>query len=79
MAGPKMTPFQKAISKALIPPDVELFTVEDVSRVTRQHLMTVYAQIRRGLIPCIRPGGGRAVRVRRSDLESFLSGRGEQS
>ena len=74
---PATNPFQRALRKALIPPDAELLTVEDCARVTRRHIMRIYDDIRAGRLEAVRFGkeGSKrpSIRVRRSALEAFIS------
>ncbi len=73
MASAKITPFQKALKIALIPPDAELLTVEDCARITRRHIMRIYEDIRSGKLVAVR--FGKAIRIRRSTLEAFIDSR----
>jgi excisionase family DNA binding protein len=51
-----------------------LLTVEEVAEYLGQHPVTVYSEIRAGVIPAVRLGY-RTVRVREVDLERYLTSR----
>jgi excisionase family DNA binding protein len=51
--------------------------VKEVARELGQHEATVYRKVHDGTLPAVRLGGGRsALRIRRSDLERFLTPKG---
>lgn len=52
----------------------ELLTPDDVARVLSVTRQTVYVLIRDGLLPVVRLSA-RAYRVRRSDLDDYISSR----
>lgn len=51
-----------------------LLRVEEVAEILVQHPVTVYAEIRDGVLPAVRLGT-RSIRVRESDLEAYLASR----
>ncbi|MER3396456.1 MAG: hypothetical protein C4318_05625 [Acidimicrobiia bacterium] len=58
------------MSRAEVPPKVELLTVREVAGLTRVSTMTVYRLIKRGELPAVRVG--RSYRIRRQDLIRYL-------
>ncbi len=58
------------MSRAEVPPKVELLTVREVAVLTRVSTMTVYRLIKRGELPAVRVG--RSYRIRRQDLIRYL-------
>ena len=59
-------------------PDVQLITVEEVSRLLRLKPATVYEAAAEGRIPCVRLWKGRRkalIRFRRADIEAFIHDR----
>jgi excisionase family DNA binding protein len=54
-----------------------LMRVKEVAQELGQHEATVYRKVHDGTLPAVRLGGGRsALRIRRSDLERFLTPKG---
>lgn len=58
------------MSRAEVPPKIELLTVSEVAGLTRVSTMTVYRLIKRGELPAVRVG--RSYRIRRQDLIRYL-------
>lgn len=50
-----------------------LMTVAQVAAAMQVHRQTAYAWVRKGLLPAARLPGGKDWRVRRADLEVFMS------
>ena len=49
----------------------DLLTAGEVAERYRVNRMTVSRWVRAGTLPAIRPGGGRILRFRRSDVEAL--------
>jgi excisionase family DNA binding protein len=77
MAKAKPTSFEKALKAAFIPPEAELLTVEDCARVMRRGIMRVYEDLRLGRLTAIR--FGRAIRIKRTDLERYIDAQAVKS
>lgn len=51
-----------------------LLTLDEVAAELRVNISTVQRMVRAGELPTVKVGERRLVRVRRSDLEAFVSG-----